>query len=128
MRASGWHTARSVRVTMRLPTSPSRALTSLDEPWVVMATMPAHVVQAGVHAVRLGGRSKATSRDPHPVDPALQHRRLAAPPRRVDEHEPLAPLQVVGVVGDGRVGARLEVAVALLGGEHAGRSPRRRGR
>ena len=31
VRANGWHTARSVRVTVRLPVSPSSVLTSLDD-------------------------------------------------------------------------------------------------
>ena len=69
-------------------------------------------------AVRLRREVQGDVADPDPVDPALQHRRLAAPPRRVDEHELLAPLEVGGVAGDGRIGSRLEVAVALLGAQH----------
>ena len=62
VRVSGWHTARSVRVTMRLPTSPSSALTSFVEPWVVMATIRRTLRSRAWMRVDSGGRSKATSR------------------------------------------------------------------
>ncbi len=39
VRVSGWHSTRSDRVTTRLPDSPSTALTSLEDPWEVMATI-----------------------------------------------------------------------------------------
>ena len=71
-----------------------------------------------------GGSSKATSFTQHPVDPPLQHGGLTAPPRRVDEHELLAPLEVGGVVGDRRVGPRLEVA-GLLAALSTGLKPHR---
>ena len=61
VRASGWHTARSVRVTMRLPTSPSSALTNFDEPWVVIATIRRTLRSRAWMRLDSGGRSKATS-------------------------------------------------------------------
>ena len=62
VRVSGWHTARSVRVTIRLPTSPSRALTNFDEPWVVMATIRRTLRRRACRRFDSGGRSQATSR------------------------------------------------------------------
>ena len=100
------------------------------------------VAQQRPQAVRPGGKRPRHTVGPHPVDPALEHRRLPAPPRRVDEHERFAPTQVVGValqrgrspgfeMGAPVVGveARIEslgvqvgeaddVAVAIEGGEH----------
>ena len=118
VRASGWHTERSVRVTMRLPVSPSIALTSLDEPCVVMATIRRTLRKRACTRLDRGGQVEGDVLDPHPVDPPLQHGRRSAPPRRVDEHELLAPLQVAGIVGHGRVRPGFEVAGALLGAEH----------
>ena len=62
VRASGWQTARRVRVTIRLPTSPSRALTTFDEPWVVIATSRRTLCSRACTRLDPGGRSNATSR------------------------------------------------------------------
>ena len=62
VRASGWHTARSVRVTVRLPASPSRALTNFDEPCVVTATIRRTLRSRAWTRLDSGGRSNATSR------------------------------------------------------------------
>ena len=55
---------------------------------------------------------------PHSVDPALQHGRLAGPPRGVHQHERLAPTQVRGVLGDVGLGLGwCQVVGALPRGE-----------
>ena len=82
----------SMRVIVRLPLSPSSALMNFDEPWVVTADDAADIARAvGRILRRSGGQLPRHAGDPDPVDPALQHRGLPAPPRRVDEHECFRP-------------------------------------
>ena len=62
VRASGWHTARNVRRTMRLPASPSTALTNFDEPCVVTTVMRRTLRRRAWTRLDSEGRSNATSR------------------------------------------------------------------
>ena len=98
VRAVLLHSTRSERLTMRLPPSPSSELIELAASrGVVTTTMRRMLLQQRPDAVGALGQFVGDARHPHPVDPALQHRRLAGPPRGVHEHQRLAPAQVVGV-------------------------------
>ena len=102
---------------VRFPLSPSIALTHFDEPWVVTATRRRTLVSR--RSIRFAPRREVPRHpvDPDTVDPALQHRRLTRPPRRVDEHERVAPQEIVDVSLERRVGPGLEVPSMIGLGE-----------
>jgi TnpA family transposase len=74
---------------------------------------PAHVAQQRSDTRRARRHGPGDAVDQHAVEPAGEHRRLPAPPRRVDEHEHVAPAQVVDVAGD--VGRRLQIDRLAVG-------------
>ena len=60
--ARRWHNARSERVTVRLPPSPSSTLTHFDDPWVVMAVSRRTLVRRAFTRLAPAGMSHATPR------------------------------------------------------------------